>query len=85
MSADLDRAMLQKNLDTLERLGEAVGEWTSKSDARQTGVSMHLRFAKKVDVYTSLEFVQVMERCPAMLADACRRLLAMTEPDEAAS
>lgn len=76
----LDRAMLQTNLDTLTRIGERIGDWTDKVDARTSGVSIHIKFQNaQPDAMIAVEFARVMQSCPAMLADAIRRLLALTE------
>lgn len=73
---DAARARIRGVIDALVKMEETTGGFTSKVDARQTGCSVHVRFENKVGVNTSLDFWQQIVESPAMLADACRRLLA---------
>lgn len=73
---DESRAKVQSIIDALERVGEAIGGWSAKSDNRQTGVSYHAKFEKKVDVYTTVEFTEQLSQSPPLLVNACYRLLA---------
>lgn len=70
------RENIQGIIDKLYETGESVGGWTSKYDNRETGFSYHAKFEKKVSVFVTLEFVNQLQNAPAMLVDACRKLLA---------
>lgn len=74
--SDEGRERVQDIIDRLVRVGEAVGSWSTNVQARETGVSYHAKFTNKVDVRTSLDFSTQLSECPALLADACRKLLA---------
>lgn len=54
-------------------------EWTQKVDARQTGYSLHIRWAdeQKRDVTAAIEHQHVLTDAPAMLYDALSRLRAI--------
>lgn len=73
---DEARANVQSIIDALSEVGEAIGGWSSKSDNRQTGVSYYAKFENKVDVLTALRFTDQLSQAPAMLVNACERLLA---------
>lgn len=73
---DAARAGIERTLGQLREIGEAIGSWTGKADVRQTGVSYHAKFEKRVDVMTiGQRFITMMEHSPGMLADAIERLL----------
>lgn len=69
------RANVQSLIDEYLRLGDAVGAWTMKCQARQTGVSHYLTFDNKVDVMTALAFIERMDQSPPLLVDACEKFL----------
>ena len=78
------RQGIQNVLDTLAGIDNLIGGWTSSADARQTGLTLHIKFDRKTDVMTgTMVFGNVLERSPAMLGDACRRLLAAMDATEA--
>lgn len=63
--------------DQINETWDAIGEWTTKTEARQTGFSMHVRFENRVDVLkTTARWVNLMEQGPAMLLEAIGKLLA---------
>lgn len=70
------RQNVQSIIDLLMETGEAIGDFTDKVNARQTGASIYLTFGKKVDVMRSLKFVQQLLNSPSFLIDACEKLLA---------
>lgn len=81
---DEGRAGIERLLDQLRQVDEAVGGWTAKVDVRQTGVSYHAKFDRKTDVLGGASlFVTMIEKSPALLADACRRLLAADDAHRA--
>ncbi len=78
-------ANLKTLLAQLEGIGKAIGSYTTKADARETGCSIHFKFENKVDVMsTTMDFVSQVERAPALLANACRRLITAYEQEPAA-
>lgn len=73
---EAQRANVQDVIDKLTRVGEAIGGWTDKVEARETGATYRATFERKVDVYTTLEWAHQLSNAPALLADCCRKLLA---------
>lgn len=74
---DVARSGVERLLEQLAEIDDTTGGFTTKSDLRQTGMSLHVKFDKKVDVLaTTMPFLTMLERSPALLANACRRLLA---------
>lgn len=67
---------MQSIIDTLSEIGDATGAWSSKYDCRRTGASLHVKFEKSVDPLVTMQFVQRLQDCPALLVNACERLLA---------
>jgi hypothetical protein len=73
---DRQRSNVQQVIDDLTEVGKAIGGWTDKYECRQTGISYHAKFDNEVDVLTvTTRFARQLSEAPAMLADACRRLL----------
>ena len=70
------RANVQSIIDQLAATDAAIGSWTAKSDNRQSGFTYYAKYEKKVDVMETMKIVSQFERCPSLLADACRKLLA---------
>jgi hypothetical protein len=70
------RENVQAIIDLLTETGDAIGGFTDKVNARQTGVSIYLTFDNKVDVMRSVKFADQLVRTPAFLVDACAKLLA---------
>lgn len=70
------RKNVQGIIDLLTETGEAIGGFTDKVNARQTGVSIYLTFDNKVDVMRSAKFADQLLRSPSFLVDACEKLLA---------
>ena len=70
------RANIQSIIDALADTDDKIGSWTGKVDNRQTGFSYHAKFENKVAVMDTIAIVGQFEQAPAMLADACRKLLA---------
>lgn len=74
------RENIKRIRDEIVALDGRIGGWTTKSQARQTGLSMHFRFENKVDLMeTTLKFMGLIEKAPGMLVDALDRLLAAAE------
>ena len=69
------RANVQGIVDQLARVGEAIGGWSTKSDNRQTGASVPMKFERTVDVATTIAFVEQLQQAPALLSSACEKLL----------
>ena len=80
-----ERAGIERTAALLESIDNAIAGWTSKVNARTTGVSIYITFERKTDVMTALEFASVLEQCPGMLAGACLRLLAAIDAEGGAS
>lgn len=70
-----ERGNVQGIIDRVDKIGEKVGSWDLKTDARQTGASVHAKFANRVDVFDALEWVEILNQCPQKLTSACERLL----------
>lgn len=62
---------------------ERIDSYTTKTDARQTGFSMHIKFAKTVDVGTSLLWSQIMSESPRKLLDLAQRVEELQTENEA--
>jgi hypothetical protein len=59
-----------------KELDERTGGWKSKSQLRQTGLSLYLTFENKVDLMaTTIPFLNLLENAPGLLVNACERLL----------
>ena len=68
---------LQSIIDKVVEIDRVTGGFESKVEVRETGFSLHVRYARKqVGVATALEDVQVFQQAPGLLVDACRKLLA---------
>lgn len=61
---------------TLAAVGDAVGGWGYKADARQTGASVHFKFDQRTDVAQTMQFIEVIHTSPQKLNQVCTRLLA---------
>lgn len=73
---DEGRASVQRLRDDLLALGEATGEWTGKSDLRETGMSLHLRWERRTDLREgALKAQWALMNAPGLLIDALDRLL----------
>lgn len=66
-------AGLAENIEALEA---ATGGYSTKVNARKTGVSLYVRYQRETDVMTSLSFANHMQYGPGYLLTACRTLLA---------
>lgn len=75
MIDDTAEVNVRASLEKLKNIDEATGGWTVKTDARQTGCSMHIKFDNKTDVLTTLQFANMLQLAPGMLANALRLLL----------
>lgn len=73
---DHGRANVQSIIDALTTTGEAIGSWESTINAREQGATLIMKFERKAGVNIAVELVSQLEQAPAMLADACRKLLA---------
>lgn len=73
------RENIQGVIDTLKSLGNQVGEWSHKVEAREQGVSIHIRFDNKTDVWTTARWADILQQCPGKLINACERLLKADE------
>jgi hypothetical protein len=70
------RQSVRSIIDKLTTVGEAIGGWQSKMNARQSGVDLYIHFDNKVDVMTTtVQFANQLEQAPSLLVDACQRLL----------
>lgn len=56
-------------------IDDLIGGWTIKADLRQTGMSVHFKFDKRVDIGTTARFLTLIENSPGMLVNALRLLL----------
>ena len=68
--------------DYLARLDEQerqFGSWTSKIDARQTGFSLHVKFAKKADAMAAIKVAGVFDQAPVALYSILDRVLGQIE------
>jgi hypothetical protein len=77
-----ERAAVQQWADRLDQIGEAVGGWTHKAEARRTGASVHFRFQNETDVETSLAFIELLSTTPQKLNQLAKRVLAATTTEE---
>lgn len=68
--------------EQIKEIDDLTGGWTCKAEARRTGLSLYVRFEKKVDVTVSMRFLNMLESSPGMLVDACERLLAAAEAQD---
>lgn len=66
---------LRRIIDRIETLDQELGGWTTKTDNRQTGLSLYLKFVNKVDVTTTMQFAQLVEDAPGLLLTVARKLL----------
>lgn len=74
-----DRKQIEKNIAVLDEIDKAVEGWTSKSQARQTGFSLYIKFTKNTDVMTSLKFSNLMDNSLPWALALARRLLGMDD------
>lgn len=73
---DQARTNIEAIVDQLKAIDDLIGTWTYKCEARQTGASIHAKFENKIGVNETLRWIELIFESPALLADACRRLLA---------
>jgi hypothetical protein len=79
---DAERAGLTRIVDTVERLDTVTEGYSTKCDARLTGFTMHVKFAKKVaSISDALAYQQLVEQSPGLLLTCAKRIL---EADPAA-
>lgn len=68
--------------DFLAKLDEQetqFGSWTSKIDARQTGFSLHIKFANKGDAVAAMRVAGVFDQAPVILYSIIDRVLGQIE------
>lgn len=67
--------------DRVVALGDKVGSYTSKSEARLRGCSIHVKFENEVDIQDALEFQNLMLHAPELIASLTNTLIAMLDRD----
>lgn len=71
---DEELAGLDEIITHIEKLGDITGGWTSKFQARRTGLSLYLTFEQKVDVMDSIAFANMLQQAPGLLLAAAKKL-----------
>ena len=79
--SEADRAQLEKNLATLDKMGEKVDGWFGKGSMtiRRQSVTLTIGFDKEINPLDGDEIVQVLLLCPSLFGPTIRRLLELDE------
>jgi hypothetical protein len=76
--------VLRGMVETLLALDDITGGWTAKSDVRQSGFSLHVKFDRKSSVDEVLRAVQVFEQTPIKFCQVASRVLDQLDAAEKA-
>jgi hypothetical protein len=67
--------VVARNLEVIERLSALIGDCTVKTELRQTGFSLYVKFDNVVSINTAAEIAHLTERGLGNLSNALRVLL----------
>lgn len=81
--SDAELEKIREIHDHLQDMGQRVGGWTSKSECRRTGLSLYMTFTKKVDVFETAKFQQLLEQAPAICTTLTEMLLGLPRSADA--